>query len=292
MNRISKSSPDYNIINFVDIENCKTYSDKQLETNWKGLVKLNVDKNTRSFAGNKIIYHYMMPHLLRVYRDTKNYELLVDIFADPTKKKKWIDQTIKINRRKKLDYIEPVDIFECYRLCRGSIQFFKPATTKYLCSKFGATKMLDPTAGWGGRLLGARSLGIEYTGIDTNVNLKPQYDKMIEKYGGNMIYDSCLNVDFSQIDYDFVLTSPPYMNLEKYECMELFSSNENYYREFLIPLIEKCKKYIKNNGVVCINISDYMYTDYLKYGGNKCNAILPLKQQMGGKKCKEFIYIW
>ena len=27
MNRISKSSPDYNIINFVDIENCKTYSD-------------------------------------------------------------------------------------------------------------------------------------------------------------------------------------------------------------------------------------------------------------------------
>ena len=292
MNRISKSSPDYNIINFVDIENCKTYSDKQLETNWRGLVKLNVDKNTRSFAGNKIIYHYMMPHLLRVYRDTKNYELLVDIFADPTKKKKWIDYTIKINRRKKLDYIEPVDIFECYRLCRGSIQFFKPATTKYLCNKFGATKMLDPTAGWGGRLLGARSLGIEYTGIDTNINLKPSYDKMIEKYGGNMIYDSCLNIDFSQIDYDFVLTSPPYMNLEKYECMKLFSSNENYYREFLIPLIEKCKKYIKNNGVVCINISDYMYDDYLKYGGNKCNEILPLKQQMGGKKCKEFIYIW
>ena len=57
------------------------------------------------------------------------------------------------------------------------------------------------------------------TGIDTNINLKPAYDKMIENYGGNMIYDNCLNVDFSQIDYDFVLTSPPYINLEKYECM-------------------------------------------------------------------------
>ena len=31
-------------------------------------------------------------------------------------------------------------------------------------------RVLDP-AGWGGRMLGAWALGIDYTGIDTNINM-------------------------------------------------------------------------------------------------------------------------
>ena len=92
--------------------------------------------------------------------------------------------------------------------------------------------MLDPTAGWGGRMLGAWALGIDYTGIDTNVNMKPAYDSMIEMLNSKtpaifeepklqMLWQSALDVDFSTLDYDFVLTSPPYVNLEIYEHMEL-----------------------------------------------------------------------
>ena len=152
--------------------------------------------------------------------------------------------------------------------------------------------MLDFTAGWGGRLLGAKSLDIKYTGIDTNVNLKNGYDKIIEKFGGDMIYKSCLDVDFSKIDYDFVLTSPPYINLEIYENMNLFNSKEQFYKMFLIPMIEKSLKYIKNNGKVLINISNYMYDDYVKYGGKECIDKIDLLQQMGGKANKEIIYVF
>jgi len=65
-----------------------------------------------------------------------------------------------------------------------------------------------------------------------------------------MIWDSCLDVDFSKIDYDFVLTSPPYINMEVYEHIPEWSSNEDFYRNFLISLINKCKLYIKSGGYV------------------------------------------
>jgi len=292
MNRILKENPNYSLISYDDIKNCKNITEELVDKEFSNLKKLKWDKNNLTFCGNKIIYHYQFENILATTRDVKDYKTLKDIFEDELLKEYWIGQTIKMKRRKKLDYIEAVDIFECYRRCKGSIVCFKAFPTKYLCKRFNATKMLDFTAGWGGRLLGARSLGIKYIGIDTNTNLRSGYKKMIEKFGGMMIWESCLKVDFSQLDYDFVLTSPPYMNLEIYDHFEKFESREKYYKEFLIVMIERCLKYIKNHGKVCINISNYMYDEYLKYGGRTCIEKIDLQQQMGGKPNKEFIYVF
>lgn len=291
--QVSKESPNYDSISYQDILNCKKLTDVEIEKEWSKLKKLNCKNNTRSFCGNKIIYHYVLENMLNTRRDKKNYKLLSEIFDDEELKIKMIDATIKAQRRKKLEYIEAVDIYECYRFHKGSINTFKAGCVKWLINRYKATKMLDFTAGWGGRLLGARASNIEYIGIETNTKLKPAYDEMISKFGGEMIYDNCMNVDFSKIDYDFVLTSPPYINLEKYEMMTEFSSKELYYKEFLIPMINKAIKHIRNNGVVCINISNPMYNDYIKYGGVKCKAeVIALQQQLGGKKNKEGIYVF
>lgn len=292
MARINKNDVDYSAISYEDIANCKNVSKEVIEKEWNKLKKLKCEENSRAFCGNKIIYHYQFKNLLETRRDIKNYRLLREIFENEEEKKYWIDMTIKMNRRTKLDYIEATDIYECYRRCKGGVVCFKAITTKYLCNRFKATKVLDFTAGWGGRLLGARSLGLEYTGIDTNINLKEAYDEMIKLAGGNMIWKSCLDVDFSKLDYDFVLTSPPYINLEIYENMTLFGSKEKFYKEFLDVMIKRSLKYIKNNGSVCINISDYMYADYIKYGGLKAVETIDLLQQMGGKKNKEIIYVF
>ena len=288
--RCSKENPDYNAITYDHIKNCKLITDEMIDKEYIKLQQLNCEENTRGFCGNKIIYHYNLEQMLNTKRDIKNYYTLKEIFNDTTQKQYWIKQTIKMNRRQKLDYIEAGDIYECYRRCKGSINTFKAGTTKYLINKFNAKSMLDFTAGWGGRLLGARSLNINYIGIDTNINLKESYDKMINKFGGMMIYKSCLDVDFETLDYDFVLTSPPYINLEKYEHMPLFDNKETYYKSFLIPMINKSLKYIKLNGVVCINISNYMYDDYIKYGGKPCFETIDLLQQLGGKPNKEIVY--
>ena len=113
-------------------------------------------------------------------------------------------------------------------------------------------------------MLGAMALNLEsYTGFDTNLVVVEKSKELKEffKPGSdniNVIHDDCLKADFSEIDYDFVLTSPPYFNLEIYSGMTPFSSNNQYYREFLNPLIKNCRDNIREGGHVCINISDYI----------------------------------
>jgi hypothetical protein len=115
-----------------------------------------------------------------------------------------------------------------------------------------------------------------------------------------MIWQSCLDVDFSVIEYDFVLTSPPYVNLEIYEHMTPWESDELFYRGFFIPLWQKCVDHIKPGGHVAFNISPKMYEDALKFGLTPCHEEEDLKQQMGqrslslktGKKKQDKIYVW
>ena len=129
---INKKNPDYSKITYDDILKCKNISDEMVDKEFKKLKKLDNNKNTRSFCGNKIIYNYVFENMLNTKRDTKNYFTLKEIFEDEDKKKYWINQTIKMNRRKKLEYIEPVDIYECHRLCKGSINTFKSDNHKYI----------------------------------------------------------------------------------------------------------------------------------------------------------------
>jgi hypothetical protein len=232
------------------------------------------------------------------------------MWADPAKKAFLIEQTRKRNRGGK---VPANNIFECYRINTGSIVMFKSVTAKYIYKKYGATKVLDPTAGWGGRMLGAWSLGIDYVGIDTNDEMKPAYDGMIDflmnktnSFGNDlftvdnksklsMIWASCLAVDYSKIDYDFVLTSPPYINMELYKKMKPWENDRVFYEDFFIPLFNKCVNNIKKSGKVCFNISPKMYNDALKYGLTPCDLEEDLLQQLGqkmGKKKQDKIYIW
>lgn len=58
--------------------------------------------------------------------------------------------------------------------------------------------------------------GINYIGVDSNTDLKPAYDRMIELYSEispsriRMIYRNVKGVRISQLKFDFVLSSPPF----------------------------------------------------------------------------------
>tara|TARA_R110000868_G_scaffold357823_1_gene619354 strand:- start:33 stop:872 length:840 start_codon:yes stop_codon:yes gene_type:complete len=252
------------------------------------LKKFSADKNERKFCGNPTLYHFQMANLCKT--SVKDKPSLFQVMNDDALYAKLYQKAQKLKRTGTLAN----RLFEAERF-NGAVVFFKPTTAKWLYKKFGATSVLDPTAGWGGRLLGADALGISYTGIDTNVSLKPAYTSMMEILGGNhkMIWDDCLKVDFSTIDYDFVLTSPPYINLEVYENMSKFKDDSAFYKNFLIPLIEKCLAHIKNKGRVCFNISPKMYADLLKAGFRACNEEYDLLQQkrLGNDK-QDKIYCW
>jgi hypothetical protein len=309
--KIRTVNDNLELVTIDDIVNHKLISDEELNKDLNNLNKYDCAENENNFAGNRFLYHYQFANLLYCTRERsgKPRETIYEIWADPAKKAFLIDQTRKRNRGGK---VPANNVFECYRINTGSIVMFKSITAKYLYKKYRATAVLDPTAGWGGRMLGAWSLGIDYVGIDTNIDMKPAYDGMMDflankvTFGNGlfavennskleMIWDSCLTVDYSKINYDFVLTSPPYINMELYKNMKPWENDKVFYEDFFIPLWAKCVRHIKQGGKVCFNISPKMYDDAIKYGLTPCDTEEDLLQQLGqakGKKKQDKIYIW
>ena len=282
-----------------DILNCKDVDEGALNRDWINLNNFDALSNPRKFCGNRIIYKYQLKNLLNCRRGSKNYKTIHEWFEDPELRQKLWEHTVKRNRRDKCPYPSPTDVYECHRINNGAIVPFKSSTAKYIYKRFGATNVLDPTAGWGGRMLGAMSLGISYTGYDTNINMKEAYEKMYEFSCSDKImnWTDCLKGDFTEEPYDLVLTSPPYSNMEMYEHMDGWKSDHDFYTTFMMPLMDKLFK--ETNCPICINISPKMYHTLTSsvgpYNLRECDEQIDLRQQLGKQyktKSQDYIYIW
>jgi len=276
-------------VTYAEVIAHKQISAADIQKDLTALKKYKADYNSRSFAGNPTLYHFQLDNLCRTR--VKNKKTLFEIMDDADDKAALINKAEKLGRTG-----TPANrLFEAYRF-NGAVVFFKATTAMYIYKKYGAKKVLDPTAGWGGRLLGAWALDIDYTGFDTNQALIPAYDGLINSLsGGNlkMNFTDSLTADFSKVDYDFVLTSPPYVNLEIYQGMTPYASNNAFYEQFLILLLNKCLEHIKPGGRVAFNISPKMYDDLLKFGYRAADEQEDLLQQKRLSKNKQDkIYIW
>lgn len=279
---------------------CKDITQEMVWKDYLNLKAFPADTNPRKFCGNKTIYQYQFKELLKCRRDTKNYKTIEEWFADPELKEKLWQDSVKRNRRDKVPYPSPTDVYECHRINNGAIVPFKASTAKYLYKRFNATSVLDPTMGWGGRMLGATSLGINYIGFDTNIDLRPGYENMIEELNlenVKLFWETSLNEDIIKtLDYDMVLTSPPYVNLELYQHMTPWETDEQFYKEFLIPLILLCNKYLNDMGVNCWNMSPKMYKQLTEtYGFPHAHQQIDLRQQLGKQfktKSQDYTYVW
>lgn len=283
---MTEAVPVYN-----DVLEGKRMTNAQIQVEYLKLKKYKPKLESRCFAGNPILYHFQMDNLCRVETKAGSF---YNMMMDDKQREEW---WVKINKYAcgSRPDSPAIRFFEIYRRCTGAVVFFKPTIAINIYSQVNATAVLDPCAGWGGRMLGALAKNIAYTGIDTNMSLKPAYDEMMAMFPGNatMIWQDSLKVDFSQIDYDCVLTSPPYVNLEVYPGMSPFPSDNVFYKEFLIPLIDKCRASIRRGGKVCFNISPKMYSDLLSHGYTKCLAEVPmLQQKIRGKDKEDMIYCW
>lgn len=277
-------------LSFADIVNHKKLTDEELDYDIQKLKDYDATENKRTFCGNPFLYHYQLENMCKVKVGKK--PSLYDVMNnDKLYQKVW---DLMITNKRGGKSVES-DFFEANRY-NGAVVCFKSATAKYIYKKYNAKSVLDPTAGWGGRMLGAHALGIKYTGIDLNDNMANAYQEMMNKLQDEnltMIFGNSLDIDFSEIEYDFVLTSPPYVNLELYENMTPYDSNKSFYDMFLIPLLKKCLKHIKPYGKVCFNISPKMYKDLIKFGFRECDYSENLLQQKrDGKDKQDQIYIW
>ena len=195
---------------------------------------------------------------------------------------------------------------------------FPPLTAKFLYEHF--TKHIpedekvivyDPSAGWGGRILGAMTVkrDLHYIGTDPNPDNVGIYERVADFYNTHCFQSNpffgkaspnsyevfklgseVIGDDENFLKYfgklDFVFTSPPYFNREQYsqdenQSFKKFSAYEDWRDNFLKPTLTTAFSFLKNDRYLCWNIAD------IKIGENK---FIPLEQDsidvvesLGGK---------
>ena len=165
---------------------------------------------------------------------------------------------------------------------------FKIAVSKSLFKFFQSKKVLDPSSGWGDRLLGAAAAGVEvYHGVDANSNLQSCYAHIFEFLTSKgtasqykMMIGDFLEVTLDQ-QYDTVFTSPPFFDYELYSE----DSAQSYYNrptlnswmtEFFYPYLEKAWSALQCGGHFALYVND---TKNVKYVHDMCTFIT---DQLGG----------
>jgi hypothetical protein len=190
--------------------------------------------------------------------------------------------------------------FRIFNLYYSAISIFKPLFAMDVYCKYNAKNVLDFTMGWGGRLVGACALNInKYIGIDNNKYLKNPYNKLsrfLRQHSSTKIelhFQDALTIDYSKMDYDLVLTSPPYYNIEVYGNSTIKKKDE-WNSEFYIPLFKTTFSNLKKGGYYCINVSEEIYVNVLlKLFGEPIEQIhLTNFKRSSKEKYKEFIYVW
>lgn len=137
--------------------------------------------------------------------------------------------------------------------------------TTVLGTKVHGKKWLDVSAGWGDRLLTAMSLGMDYTGFDPNVNLKPGHSAMIAKFGHpnhhQVIYQPFERARIPGM-YDVIMTSPPYFTVEEYvpgqkgQSIVSYPNFDDWMVNFMFAALVNAWIHLKFGGYLILHLGD------------------------------------
>ena len=279
----------------------KNISKEEAINDYQHLKQVNLKKVTNETRiGNKFVdYFTFLPRLETISKKGMSY---FDFIEDTEyHKKKYIQNLLNYQRGDD----KYVALYRVFKLHCGSIGLFKPLTAMEIYTRFQPKSVLDPTMGWGGRLVGACALDVpNYIGIDTNKSLKEPYKNMVKtlkelgtQTNIKLMFKDALKVDYSKLDYDCVFTSPPYYNIEIYEGTK-YKTDEEWDENFYIPLFTQTYKHLKRGGHFILNIPKKLYENVCLDLLGKANIKIPLKKKAHPKNKNteqdytEFLYVW
>jgi len=261
------------------------------------------DKSPRCRIGNNIVDYFTFEYRL----DTKGkYNISFYEFADRIeefKEKKFIKnmflyyQTVK-NKNGKMKYY--VILKEIYNICISSINIIRPLVYMEIYSKYKPKHILDFCAGWGGGSVASSVLPCihSYTGIEINHTLEEPYNKLIAflrrktKCKIKMLFDDALNVNYLDLYYDFVFTSPPYYFIQKYANNKIYVNKSEMNELFYKPLFKKVYEGLQINGYFIINICKEVYENILIDMFGEAIDIYPYKKSKRQNNYQELCYVW
>lgn len=233
------------------------YENEELEKDWKKLCSYKNQEFTtasQTRVGMKLCEHFFPNFFDIVNPKGQGFKTFWN--------EKDLQKVIKWNRQShSTPYLSEMrrGINFCYGLTKNTM--YRPHLTKMICDYYQVKTLLDPCCGWGGRMLGTVASGAKYIGFEPNTKT---YEHLMELVDFLKIKDKVTifneGVENSTFDfeYDLVLTSPPYYNLEVYtdeitQSENQYSSYSDWFEKWLAPVILRSSQ--KSN-ITCWNVAN------------------------------------
>jgi hypothetical protein len=197
---------------------------------------------------------------------------------------------------RKVEDLIPPTIYRYLQMNYSVGAAFPPFHARFLVSRFLPKQdkaiVLDPCAGWGGRMLGTlcsnRSDEIRYIGIDPAKRNQSAYEELRGLYFKYLARENKAErkADFFYRPFekwvvsktgqslygkvDLVFTSPPYFDAENYEAANkrqsanAFKTYEEWREGFYIPFIRGAFELLKVGGYFILNVADTASAPHLE----------------------------
>ena len=242
------------------------YTVTERRKDWEALVKKEVLEDgdiaaidTRSRPGHKLLDHYM-PH----FYDVANYKgISVRSLVNQEALEKALFANLVMHST---PYKSEIRRMLVLTGGLGNVTKYRTVTAKAIVQYFGAKRVLDPCAGWGGRMLGALAAGAAYVGCEPDPNTAAGLrgilaDPAIASCSRlAQIFEKPVEDCELGAEFDMILTSPPYFNLERYTAGEQSIGRHAtwtaWLEDWLRPVILGCLALLKE-GTSCWSVKNF-----------------------------------
>jgi hypothetical protein len=236
------------------------------KASWHALVNkevnMDVALDSRSRPGHVLI-DYHMPHFWAV-KSWKGKSVL-DLAKDSSIMYKALMANLRMHST---PYVSELRRSLCMVGGLSNVTKYRAPLAKAIVQGFGAKSVLDPCAGWGGRMLGALAAGANYTGCEPCVKTAEGLKGILADLPNDVAARCKIICDGAEVglldasEYDMVLTSPPYFNLEDYsdedtQSMKKYPTWEKWLTEWLDPIISMCLMALKTGGTSCWSVKNF-----------------------------------
>lgn len=170
--------------------------------------------------------------------------------------KKFVDDIADVRTRRRSD--------NCKYLPGLKLSEFNPQLAKMLYSYYGrdAKNVLDPFAGRATRGLIANMMGKHYIGYDVSPSTIEFAENRFKyhKFSDYELYPKSSHAmdEVADDSVDYIMTCPPYYDLEKYEHTDMQMSDCETYDDFLSiygKIIRECYKKLREGGLFTIVVA-------------------------------------
>ena len=251
------------------------YTDEEMLIDWKKLCSWNTSENninSTSRLGMKLSEHFC-PNFFDIENATGiSYRSLWTASN--------LEKILRWNRKShSTPYMSELKrgIYFCCGLTKNTM--YRPQMMKLACIKYKPEIVLDPCAGWGGRMLGSVSYGAHYIAFEPNTTTYDNLQKIVSflkiEDKVTLICDDARNMkNYNLPKVNMVLTSPPYFDLEVYahedtQSITNISTYQDWADGFLRDIIKLGLEHLTKGGVSCYNVGKVrnrdMNIDVLKY---------------------------